>query len=399
MRSTPIFKILSAAVLAAVVVLLGVQTYRYFHRPLSVSAAYTSQVSDSISVTGWVVRQETALPEASGTLLRQVKEGEKVHAGQTVAVSYASKSALETVAELKLQQLQFARSSFLDSDAALRVDSDVSDSILGLRTVVAGGDYSVAAEAMAGVKTAVLKRSYSYESLDQIDAEIESTRSSISSLQDRLSGATAVQTAAAGYFSGSTDGCEGTLTPAFLEGVTPSQLNGLSASAAVKSAGKIITSSTWYYAAVLPAAEAEELEVGQEVTLRLSKGLKQDAPAHVQSISNQEDGQVAVVFACTRYISQVTLLRRQQAEIILREYSGIRIPTAALRMDESGQLGVYCQIGAYVYLKPVDLIYKGSGFCLVQRAEGASGERALRQGDLVISTAQQLTDGMILPDS
>ena len=402
MRSTPIFKILSAAVLAAVVVLLGVQTYRYFHRPLSVSAAYTSQVSDSISVTGWVVRQETALPEASGTLLRQVREGEKVHAGQTVAVSYASKSALETVkeledAELKLQQ--FARSSFLDSDAALRVDSDVSDSILGLRTVVAGGDYSVAAEAMAGVKTAVLKRSYSYESLDQIDAEIESTRSSISSLQDRLSGATAVQTAAAGYFSGSTDGCEGTLTPAFLEGVTPSQLNGLSASAAVKSAGKIITSSTWYYAAVLPAAEAEELEVGQEVTLRLSKGLKQDAPAHVQSISNQEDGQVAVVFACTRYISQVTLLRRQQAEIILREYSGIRIPTAALRMDESGQLGVYCQIGAYVYLKPVDLIYKGSGFCLVQRAEGASGERALRQGDLVISTAQQLTDGMILPDS
>ena len=247
MRSTPIFKILSAAVLAAVVVLLGVQTYRYFHRPLSVSAAYTSQVSDSISVTGWVVRQETALPEASGTLLRQVQEGEKVHAGQTVAVSYASKSALETVkeledAELKLQQLQFARSSFLDSDAALRVDSDVSDSILGLRTVVAGGDYSVAAEAMAGVKTAVLKRSYSYESLDQIDAEIESTRSSISSLQDRLSGATAVQTAAAGYFSGSTDGCEGTLTPAFLEGVTPSQLNGLSASAAVKSAGKIITS-------------------------------------------------------------------------------------------------------------------------------------------------------------
>ena len=67
-----------------------------------------------------------------------------------MAVSYASKSALETVkeledAELKLQQLQFARSSFLDSDAALRVDSDVSDSILGLRTVVAGEITLVAA--------------------------------------------------------------------------------------------------------------------------------------------------------------------------------------------------------------------------------------------------------------
>ena len=404
MRSTPIFRILSIAVLAAVVVLLGVEAYRYFHRPLSVSAAYTSEVTESISASGWVIRQETALPDVSGTLLRQVQEGEKVHAGQTVAVAYADKGALETVkeledAELKLQQLQFARSSFLDSDAALKVDSDVSDSILAFRAAAAGGDYSAAAGELSAVKTAVLKRSYSYESLEQIDAEIASTSASISSLQSRLSGATAVQTAAAGYFSGSTDGCEETLTPAFLEGITPSRLDAVSDASAVKSTGKIITSSTWYYAAALPAEEAQELEVGQEVTLRLSKGLSQDAPAYVQSVSAEENGRVAVVFACTRYISQVTLLRRQQAEIILREYSGIRIPTAALRMDESGQMGVFCQIGAYACRKPVNLIYKGEGFCLVESAEGASGERTLRQGDLVISTAQQLTDGMILPDA
>ena len=112
MRSTPIFKILSLAVLVAVVTLLGIEGYRYFHRSVSVSVAYTGQVTDSLSVTGWVVRQETPLPDTSGTLLRQVQEGEKVHAGQTVAMAYASKSALEVVSrledtELKLQQLQF----------------------------------------------------------------------------------------------------------------------------------------------------------------------------------------------------------------------------------------------------------------------------------------------------
>mgnify|MGYP003311548019 CR=1 FL=1 len=46
------------------------------------------------------------------------------------------------------------------------------------------------------------------------------------------------------------------LTPEFLEGLTPSRLSGISAGTAAKSAGKIITSSTWYYAAVLPAARA-----------------------------------------------------------------------------------------------------------------------------------------------
>lgn len=404
MRSTPIFKILSVAVLVAVVALLGVETYRYFHRTVSVSVAYTGQVADSISVTGWVVRQETPLPETSGTLLRQVQEGEKVHAGQTVAMSYASKSALEVVArledaELKLQQLQFARSSFLDSDAALKVDSDISDSILRLRAATADGDYAGADQEMSAVKTAVLKRSYNYESLEQIDQEITQTRSDITSLQNQLSGASSVKTSIAGVYSGSTDGSETTLTPEFLEDVTPSKLDSLRAGSAVKSAGKLITDNTWYFAANIPAQSAQDLEIGQEVTLRLSKGLRQDTPAYVRSISAEEDGQVAVVLSCTRYISQVTLLRHQQGEIVLREYKGIRVPSAALRMDEEGGLNLFCQLGAYVYSKPVELVYRGDGFCLVRSAEGALDERILRQGDLVISTSLSLTDGMILPDN
>lgn len=404
MRSTPIFKILSLAVLVAVVTLLGIEGYRYFHRSVSISVAYTGQVTDSLSVTGWVVRQETPLPDTSGTLLRQVQEGEKVHAGQTVAMAYASKSALEVVSrledtELKLQQLQFARSSFLDSDAALKVDSDISDSILRLHIATADGDYATATQEMSSMKTAVLKRSYSYESLEQIDQAIAQTRSDISSLQNQLSGATSVKTAVAGVYSGSTDGSEEALTPDFLTDVTPARLDALSTGSAVKSAGKIITDNTWYFAANIPAQQARELQVGQEVTLRLSKGLQQDTPAYVQSISAEEDGQVAVVLSCTRYISQVTLLRHQQGEILLREYKGLRVPSAALRMDEDGSLQLFCRLGAYVYSKPVDLVYRGDGFCLVRSAQGAADERILRQGDLVISTARALTDGMIFPDN
>lgn len=404
MRSTPIFKILSLAVLVAVVTLLGIEGYRYFHRSVSVSVAYTGQVTDSLSVTGWVVRQETPLPDTSGTLLRQVQEGEKVHAGQTVAMAYASKSALEVVSqledtELKLQQLQFARSSFLDSDAALKVDSDISDSILRLHIATADGDYATATQEMSAMKTAVLKRSYSYESLEQIDQAIAQTRSDISSLQNQLSGAASVKTAVAGIYSGSTDGSEEALTPDFLTDVTPARLDALSTGSAVKSAGKIITDNTWYFAANIPAQQARELQVGQEVTLRLSKGLQQDTPAYVQSISAEEDGRVAVVLSCTRYISQVTLLRHQQGEILLREYKGLRVPSAALRMDAEGSLQLFCRLGAYVCSKPVDLVYRGDGFCLVRSAQGAADARILRQGDLVISTARALTDGMIFPDN
>ena len=403
MRSTPIFKILSIAVLVAVVVLLGVEGYRYFYRPIAVSVAYTGQITDSISVTGWVIRQEKPLPETSGTLLRQVQEGEKVHAGQTVAMAYADKGALEVVkeledAEMKLQQLQFARNSYLDSDAALKVDSDISDSIYKLRAATVDGDYSTAGDCLSAVKTAVLKRSYSYESLEQIDTEIRGTQADIASLQGQLSGASAIRSDSGGYYSGSTDGCEELLNPEFLKDLTPSRLKTVSAGTAVKNAGKIITDSTWYYTADLPAESARKLTVGQEVTLRLSMGLKQDTPAYVYFISPDEDGHVAVVLSCTRYISQVTLLRRQQGQILLREYKGVHVPSSALRMDEEGNLGVFCQVGAYAYRKPVVLVYRGEGFCLVDSAEGAAGIRVLRQGDLVISTSEKLTDGMILPD-
>ena len=103
------------------------------------------------------------------------------------------------------------------------------------------------------MKTAVLKRSYSYESLEQIDQAIAQTRSDISSLQNQLSGATSVKTAVAGVYSGSTDGSEEALTPDFLTDVTPARLDALSTGSAVKSAGKIITDNTWYFAANIPA--------------------------------------------------------------------------------------------------------------------------------------------------
>ena len=90
----------------------------------------------------------------------------------------------------------------------------------------------------------------------------------------------------AGYFSSSTDGREQQLTPEFLEGLTPSRLSGISAGTAAKSAGSHHQHDTWYYAVDMAADTGPELKVGQEVSLRLSKGLaKRTPPAHIYAIS------------------------------------------------------------------------------------------------------------------
>ena len=401
MKSSPIFKILSIALLVAVILMFGIQGYRYVTDPFSTTLAYNSEAEETISVNGWLVRQEESLPDVSGTLYHHLQEGAKVGAGQTIATAYSSENALQVVAqleeqELRLQQLQFAQQSYLDPDAALKLDSSITDSILALRRYLAQSDYSAADEAVSQLKGAILKSDHAYASLEEVQEEISQVQEQIRQLEGALSGANEVAAAHAGVYSAVCDGYESVLTLEFLEGLTPGKLNAVTAADGGSDVGKLIYGSTWYYAAVLPADQVEELEEGQSLSLRFAKGLSVDVPATVYSVSAEEDGQVALVLACNQYMAQTTLLRHQQAELILENYEGIRIPANALRLGEDDQPGVYCMMGVTARFKPVTVLYQNDGYVLVQPEDSATGTQILRPGDEVIITARQLSDGKII---
>lgn len=117
--SSAVFRALSIALLAAVVLYFGVQGYRYLTDPYSTTLAYRSSSEESISLTGWLVRDEEPLQGPSGTLQQMLREGEKSAAGETVVTVYSDAGALDTVnriqeQELQLEQLQFALESYLD---------------------------------------------------------------------------------------------------------------------------------------------------------------------------------------------------------------------------------------------------------------------------------------------
>ena len=74
------------------------------------------------------------------------------------------------------------------------------------------------------------------------------------------------------------------------------------------------------------------------------------------------------MLTCREYLAQTTQLRHQAAQLVLRSYEGLRIPTNALRMSEDNQLGVYCVVGKVASFKPVSMVYRGDGYSLVQSA-------------------------------
>ena len=162
-------RVLPIVVLAAVLLYFAIQVYNYFSDPLTTTLVYESQAEDVGSLDGWLVRDEETLPAQSGTVSHALEEGQKVGAGQIVATVYAEASALQTVSrietlKLQLQQLEFALTSYLDPDAALKLDTSITGDILTLRQTLSAGDYAAADSALAALKAAVLKRDHAYTS-------------------------------------------------------------------------------------------------------------------------------------------------------------------------------------------------------------------------------------------
>ena len=399
-KTSPLMKILPIAVLTAVLVYFAVQLYNYLSDPVNTTLVVAGQAEDTIALNGWLLRDEEVLPAQNGTLSRVRQEGERVGVGQVLARVYANDGALQTVSqietlELQLQQLHFALTSYLNPDAALKLDTSITGDILTLRQSLTGGDYTAAEGDIAPLKAAVLKRDHSYASQEEIQTEIKSVEGQIKSLEASLSGTT-VTARASGTYSAVCDGYETVLTKAFLEEVTPGKLARLRPVDEQSNMGKLIYGDTWYYVVTLPEEQASYLKSQGAVTLRFAKGFDQNIRMQVVSVSAPEDGQAAVTLSCRKYLAQTTLLRHQAADVILRTYEGLRVPSNALRVSEEGVTGVYCVDGSTAAFRPVTVLYQGQGYALVRAAEGASDTQTLRVGDEVIATAGALSDGKVI---
>lgn len=399
--TTPAFKILSVVVLAAVVVYFAVQGYRYLNDPIQTTVVYVSSEEETIEVNGYLIRDEETFHSATGTLSHALSEGERVGKGQTMATAYADSAALTRVEkveelELRLEQLSFSLISYLDPDAALKLDTTINADILALRQTIVGGEYSSAEEALSSLKSAVLKRDYTTATQEEVEAEMEKTEEELRELKSSLSG-TAITAPEGGIYSASCDGYETVLTPDILEGLTPDMLNSVKPTGGDDAnVGKLIYGDTWYYAATITDEQALALEGRSTVTLRFAKGFSQEVSMTIADISDSENGNRVLILKSDKFIAQTTLLRHQAATLVLRTHEGLRLPSKALRVNEEGVTGVYCMLGVRARFKPVQVLYQGEGYALVEAASAADDSTMLRRGDEVIITVEALSDGKVI---
>ena len=418
-------KLLMAAVTLAVLGYFCIQAVNYFSDPLTTTLVHAYQVEESVPLSGYVVRSERVLESGSSGSLLQLRraEGERVSAGGTVAMVYADQASLDrqneiAALETRIEQLQYAQEASLGSEASLKLDAQILQSMVSVRSGLAQDRLDAAESAGSELRTLIMKRDYTYSDTDDLSAQTAELQAQLKSLKSQA--AASVRRIAApesGLYSAVVDGYETVLTPESLTEMTPSRLSAVRADESVRSeVGKLVLGDAWYYAAAMNTADAEKLRdtaadlerAGKSLALQFSKSLERTLPVTVDALGPEENGRVVVIFKGRSYLPELTLLRQQSAEAVSSSLEGIRVPKEALRAQRitvdketgertvSEEMGIYCVVGVEARFKPVEVLYNGDGFVLVRAGETQSSTRILRSGDEVIISANDLFDGKIV---
>ena len=400
-------KLITLLLFLAVLAYFGFQAWSYFTDPITTTAVYSYRAEHILTLSGYVVRDEEVI-DCSDTLVELTRaEGERVARGKPLATVYQNAQALEAERETEalreqLEQLRYAQTAARDTEAALRLDADIEGDIVALRASLASGNFAALDSDVSALKTTVLRREYAYRGASDLSGRIDELEARIAAASGAFGGASRTIAAPfAGTYSAVADGYESVLTPAALADMTPDELARVAPAPVSSTVGKLIRGDKWYYAAVIDEADAASMREGQRFELAVS-GADFPLPVTVDSIGRAQDGRRLLILSGSEYLSFVTMLRAQSAELILESYTGLRVPKNALRIDGDGRTGVYCLIGRESFFKPVEIIYQGEDYCLVAPGEIRAARDSdvilytLRANDEVIITASELYNGKVV---
>ena len=399
-RSNFVFKVVAALFFLAVLAYIGIYLYRSLDDPFRTTPAQSYTIYDSVSTSGIIIRDELTLYSDYDIVYVSADEAKRVPSGGEIAVAYLSQQDLERAMEIRQIQAQVNRMEHLKEGGILTNDplqfnAQMEDNILRLKQSANTRDMSAVEDIAISINTLAFFDRDGPDNVEQTLAALYAELSALSSVQDQ--GAAEIYAPQSGLFSSFVDGYEN-ITLSDLKRMSPFELDSIIKSEHVvpeKAFGKIVCGIKWYFAANLKPEEAKSLTVGETADLIFGVFLSDPLAMTVEHVSVEDNGYCTVIFSCSKALADTINIRKQSAEILENEYSGIRVPKNAIRLNDEGKACVYVVVaGLQIREKLVDIIHDAGDFYIV-RSE-TDRMNALRPGDVMVTSAKNLYDGKVL---
>ena len=389
--------------------------------------AFRAKAYDTIESKGLIVRDEERLSTNSdGVLVYDVVDGGKVTANGTIATAYASQDDVSAIHQI--EQLD-QRIEFLESIKGVNnttnvgidtVNGQINDRLTALIKNFHNHDYSALPAAEADLLTSILRK----QIVTGEQGDFEEKIAALTAERDSIKASTGapigtVKTEAAGYFVSKVDGYENCFDVKALDEVTADDVNNAKPEDIDPEAyiGKMLKGSGWYILCPISSDEATSLShTESDIQVRLPSAMDDPIPAKVVRVNNfGNDGTAVAVLQCNFMNEALSNLRRDNVEIIVNEYEGLKISKSALHDDDvtyyeedangndvkktARVQGVYVEYGAELVFRQVAILYSGDDY-IICNENPASG--VLLNGttvslyDKVVIEGRDLFDGKII---
>ncbi len=339
-RSDALLKGISFLMFLAMAAYITVYLIQRSTNTIQTALVVTATMSDSVSMSGLVVREELVLTSSEEYIDITVDDGAKVAANQTVATAYSSEAALERATRLhdlnqEIETVTAAMNS--TGDVSYTGDQSVYDALLELSYTIQTGDLS-SLDSQETTLSSLLLRTESDNATVEYLATLQQEYYAL--LQTAAGDSVEITVGQAGTFSTVVDGYEG-VSPSYVQTLTASDLRSLMTADRTVSGsafGKLVLSYYWYYAGILSEEACAELEEGDTVTLSFGRYYSGTIRATLDYLSEADDGECVALFSMNRGLTDMLAVRAVSADLVYTEYTGLRVPIKGLYRYYAGYL-------------------------------------------------------------
>jgi len=379
-RSDFFIRLTTGVLFLAVACYIGVYLYNALTNTFVTTKAISYAIEETLPAQGYIVRTETVLSNVGTAVLPIVGEGEKVAAGQAIAVEYMNTGALEMASEIRALTMRIAQLE------ASRTSGDAAsyEAIIELSSAVYNNDFKNLDEISLNIETSIFK----------MEDDISVLKSRLDDLTRRSVGTRTVSAEVSGTFSHVVDGFEH-IEPIMIKDIVPTDLYAhFETPYGTHGAGKLITEFTWYYVAVMDYKDATQLTAGQSKAVQFFGAYQAVVNMLVESVGKREGDSCVVVFSSDQGLHNVAQLRELRADVIFAVITGIRVPKEAIHLDDDGTEYIYLQTSGYAEKVKVERLAESGDSYLVR--DGAETGSPLRVDSTIIVKANNLYHGKVV---